>query len=282
MLYIEVTFTLTPWSETAQDILTALAGDIGFESFVEEDNLLKAYIQQKFYDEEAINGIIADFPLPDITIAYTAQEQEDKDWNEEWEKNFFQPIIIGDKCVIHSSFHKDYPKAQYDILIDPKMAFGTGHHETTSLMIESLLENNLKDKSVLDMGCGTAILSILSSLLGAANVVGIDIDEWAYNNAIENIEINKISNINLKLGGAEILNEKMKFNVVLANINKNILLNDIKKYVKTLNEEGELYLSGFYESDLDDICNECANYNLSYVSHKQKKNWVAAKFKYKK
>ena len=147
MLYIEVTFTLTPWSETAQDILTALAGDIGFESFVEEDNLLKAYIQQKFYDEEAINGIIADFPLPDITIAYTAQEQEDKDWNEEWEKNFFQPIVIGNRCVIHSTFHKDIPQMEYDILINPQMSFGTGHHETTNLIVSRLLETELEGKS---------------------------------------------------------------------------------------------------------------------------------------
>ena len=281
MKYIEVEFSFPSSEGFVKDVLSAQLADIGFESFTESEQTLLGYIPQKLFSEDTINNLLREFEFAQ-NIAFSCTEMEDKDWNEEWEKNFFQPIIIGDKCVIHSSFHKDYPKAQYDILIDPKMAFGTGHHETTSLMIESLLENNLKDKSVLDMGCGTAILSILSSLLGAANIVGIDIDEWAYNNAIENIEINKISNINLKLGGAEILNEEMKFNVILANINKNILLNDIKKYVKTLNEEGELYLSGFYESDLDDICNECANYNLSYVSHKRKKNWVAAKFKYKK
>ena len=248
MKYIEVEFSFPSSEGFVKDVLSAQLADIGFESFTESEQTLLGYIPQKLFSEDTINNLLREFEFAQ-NIAFSCTEMEDKNWNEEWEKNFFQPIIIGDKCVIHSSFHKDYPKALYDILIDPKMAFGTGHHETTSLMIESLLENNLKDKSVLDMGCGTAILSILSSLLGAANVVGIDIDEWAYNNAIENIEINKISNINLKLGGAEILNEEMKFNVVLANINKNILLNDIKIYVKTLNEEGELYVSGFYESD---------------------------------
>ena len=150
MVYIEVTFTLTPWSETAQDVLTALAGDIGFESFVEEDTALKAYIQQKLYSEEAIQSLIADFPIPDICINYSAQEQEDKDWNEEWEKNFFQPIVIGNRCVIHSTFHKDIPPMEYDILINPQMSFGTGHHETTNLIVSRLLETELEGKSVLD------------------------------------------------------------------------------------------------------------------------------------
>ena len=163
MKYIEVKFSFPSSEGFVKDVLSAQLADIGFESFTESEQTLLGYIPQKLFSEDTINNLLREFEFAQ-NIAFSCTEMEDKDWNEEWEKNFFQPIIIGDKCVIHSSFHKDYPKAQYDILIDPKMAFGTGHHETTSLMIESLLENNLKDKSVLDMGCGTAILSILSSL----------------------------------------------------------------------------------------------------------------------
>lgn len=270
MKYFEVNFAIPSSESFIKDLLSAQLGEIGFDSFTESEENLLAYIPQKDFSNEKIEGLLADFGFAE-NITFTVTEMEDKNWNEEWEKNFFQPIVIGDKCVIHSSFHTNIPKAEYDILIDPKMAFGTGHHETTSLMIESLLENNLKDKLVLDMGCGTAILSILSSLLGAKEIIGIDIDEWAYNNAIENIAINKISNISLKLGGAETLSEEMKFDIILANINKNILLNDIKSYVTTLNSGGELYLSGFYESDLEDICEECKKHNLMYVSHKKRK-----------
>lgn len=278
MKYIEVKFLLPTSEDYIKDVLSAQLAEIGFDSFTDSDNSLLGYIPQKVFSSEKIDELLQQFIFSEnISFSYT--EMEDKNWNEEWEKNFFQPIIIGDKCVIHSSFHKDYPKAQYDILIDPKMAFGTGHHETTSLMIESILESDIKGKSTLDMGCGTAILSILASQLGASEVLGIDVDEWAYNNAIENIAINSISNVSLKLGGAETLNSDMQFDIVLANINKNILLNDIKTYVKSLKKGGELFLSGFYESDLIDICKECENHNLSYVSHKCKKNWVAAKFK---
>lgn len=275
MLYIEVTFTLTPWSETAQDILTALAGDIGFESFVEEDNLLKAYIQQKFYDEEAINGIIADFPLPDITIAYTAQEQEDKDWNEEWEKNFFQPIVIGNRCVIHSTFHKDIPQMEYDILINPQMSFGTGHHETTNLIVSRLLETELKDKSVLDMGCGTSILAILAAKRGASPITAIDIDDWCVSNSADNIRLNNIDCINVRLGDADVLRtERPAFDLIIANINRNILTTDMDAYALCMNPGSRIFLSGFYVDDIPVIQQSLMANGLSFVEHHENNRWA--------
>lgn len=275
MLYIEVTFTLTPWSETAQDILTALAGDIGFESFVEEDNLLKAYIQQKFYDEEAINGIIADFPLPDITIAYTAQEQEDKDWNEEWEKNFFQPIVIGNRCVIHSTFHKDIPQMEYDILINPQMSFGTGHHETTNLIVSRLLETELEGKSVLDMGCGTSILAILAAKRGASPITAIDIDDWCVSNSADNIRLNNIDCINVRLGDADVLRtERPAFDLIIANINRNILTTDMDAYALCMNPGSRIFLSGFYVDDIPVIQQSLMANRLSFVEHHENNRWA--------
>jgi len=275
MLYIEVTFTLTPWSETAQDILTALAGDIGFESFVEEDNLLKAYIQQKFYDEEAINGIIADFPLPDITIAYTAQEQEDKDWNEEWEKNFFQPIVIGNRCVIHSTFHKDIPQMEYDILINPQMSFGTGHHETTNLIVSRLLETELEGKSVLDMGCGTSILAILAAKRGASPITAIDIDDWCVSNSTDNIRLNNIDCINVRLGNADVLRtERPAFDLIIANINRNILTTDMDAYALCMNPGSRIFLSGFYVDDIPVIQQSLMANGLSFVEHHENNRWA--------
>lgn len=170
MKYFEFTFRTQPCTETVNDVLAAILGEVGFESFVECEGGLTAYIQQTLCDENAIKIAINEFPLPDTDITYTYTEAEDKDWNEEWEKNFFQPIIIGNRCVIHSTFHQDVPKAEYDIVINPQMAFGTGHHETTSLIIEELLDSELKDKSLLDMGCGTSILAILARMRGARPV----------------------------------------------------------------------------------------------------------------
>ena len=197
MKYFEFTFHTSPCTETVNDVLTAVLGEVGFESFVECEGGLTAYIQQSVCDENAIKTVIAEFPLSDTEITYTFTEAEDKDWNEEWEKNFFQPIIIGDRCVIHSTFHQNVPKAEYDIVINPQMAFGTGHHETTSLIIEELLDNELKDKSLLDMGCGTSILAILARMRGAHPCTAIDIDEWCVRNSIENIELNHVDEIDV-------------------------------------------------------------------------------------
>jgi [LSU ribosomal protein L11P]-lysine N-methyltransferase (EC 2.1.1.-) len=256
-------------------------GEVGFESFVECENGLIAYIQQVLCDENTIRTAISEFPLPDTEITYTYTEAEDKDWNEEWEKNFFQPIIIGNRCVIHSTFHQNVPEAEYDIVINPQMAFGTGHHETTSLIIEELLDSELKDKSLLDMGCGTSILAILARMRGAHPCTAIDIDEWCVRNSIENIELNHVDNISISQGDASSLHGKGPFDVIIANINRNILLNDMKQYVACMHPGSELYMSGFYVDDIAVIRKEAEQNGLTFVHYKEKNRWAEVKFIYR-
>jgi len=275
MDYIEVNFTIEPFEEYISDVLAAQLGEIGFDSFVATLEGLNAYIIKSAFEEQKLKELLEEFPFEAI-INYKVIQVETKNWNEEWEKNFFQPIVIGNECVIHSSFHKDVPKAQYDIVIDPKMAFGTGHHETTSLMISEILQMNLKDKTVLDMGCGTAVLAILASMRGAANILAIDIDKWCTDNSTENIEINNISNITVQLGDADLLKSK-KFDVILANINRNILLNDMESYSRCLDTGNELFMSGFYKEDIPLIEAEATRNNLSLQYFNEKNNWVAVK-----
>lgn len=278
MKYFEFTFTTQPCTETINDVLAAVLGDVGFESFVEQENGLTAYIQQSLCNEEEIKAALTDFPLPGTDITYTFVEAEDKDWNEEWEKNFFQPIIIGDRCVIHSTFHRDVPQAEYDIVINPQMAFGTGHHETTSLIIGELLESELNGKSLLDMGCGTSILAILARMRGAAPCTAIDIDEWCVRNSIENIALNNVTDIAVEEGDASALKGKGPFDVVIANINRNILLNDMQQYVACMHPGSELYMSGFYVDDIPVIRAEAERNGLTFVHHKEKNRWAAVKF----
>lgn len=277
MKYFEVTFSANPCNETITDILSALTAEIGFESFVECEGGMQAYVQQSLFDEEALKNIIADFPIPDTKITYTITEPEDKDWNEEWEKNFFQPIVIEDRCVIHSTFHKDYPKAEYDIVINPQMAFGTGHHETTSSILGELLDADLKGKSVLDMGCGTSILAILASMRGADPVTAIDIDDWCVNNSRDNIALNNINNITVELGDASLLEGRKPFDVIIANINRNILLNDMAAYTACMHKGSEIYMSGFYVQDIDAIRSKGESLGLKFVHYREKNNWAAVK-----
>lgn len=277
MKYFEFTFNTSPCTETVNDVLAAVLGEAGFESFVEREGGLSAYIQQSLCDEETIKNALADFPLPDTQITYSYVEAEDKNWNEEWEKNFFQPIVIGDRCVIHSTFHTDVPKAEYDIVINPQMAFGTGHHETTSLIIGELLDSELQGKSLLDMGCGTSILAILARMRGAAPCTAIDIDEWCVRNSIENTELNQVTDITVEQGDAAALAGKGPFDIVIANINRNILLNDMKQYVACMHPGSELYMSGFYVDDIPVIREEAERNGLSFVHYKEKNRWAAVK-----
>ena len=278
MKYFEVTFTTSPCNETVNDVVSALAGEIGFESFVEWENGVQAYIQQSLFDEEALKSMVADFPLPDTKIEYTIVEAEDKDWNEEWEKNFFQPIVIGDRCCIHSTFHKDTPQTEYEILINPQMAFGTGHHETTSSIISELLEANLQGKSVLDMGCGTSILAILASMRGAGPITAIDIDDWCVNNSRDNIALNGIDNITVEWGDANLLKGRAPFDVIIANINRNILLADMAQYAACMHSGSELYMSGFYVQDIPVIQEKAESLGMEFIHHREKNNWAAVKF----
>ena len=278
MKYFEVTFTTSPCNETVNDVVSALAGEIGFESFVEWENGVQAYIQQSLFDEEALKSMVADFPLPDTTIEYTVVEAEDKDWNEEWEKNFFQPIVIGDRCCIHSTFHKDTLQTEYEILINPQMAFGTGHHETTSSIISELLEADLQGKSVLDMGCGTSILAILASMRGAGPITAIDIDDWCVNNSLDNIALNGIENITVEWGDANLLKGREPFDVIIANINRNILLADMAQYAACMHSGSELFMSGFYVEDIPVIQEKAESLGMEFIHHREKNNWAAVKF----
>ncbi len=275
--YIKINFVFDEYEEFKSDIVSASLAPIGFESFVVVDDKLEAFINIDLFSTESLNEILANLPI-EIGLSYTKEEIESINWNEEWEKNYFEPIIISDKCVIHSSFHKDYPELKYDIIIDPKMAFGTGHHETTSLMIAEILEMDLYGKSVLDMGCGTAVLAILAKMRGAEKVAAIDIDNWCTENSEENVQKNKVSGIEVLLGGAELLVNK-KFDVVIANINRNILLQDMASYVACLNPNGELFMSGFYVEDIEVLENKARELGLALQYFKSKNNWAVIKMK---
>ncbi|WP_165042017.1 50S ribosomal protein L11 methyltransferase [Dysgonomonas sp. ZJ709] len=276
MNYIEVKFKCTPNDEVVNSVLSVYLAEIGFESFVESQEGTIAYIQESLFDADQIQVILNDLPI-DAEIIYSYKSIEGQDWNEEWEKNYFKPLIIDNKCIIQSTFHNVAATYEYNILIDPKMAFGTGHHQTTELMIREILKNDFTEKSILDMGCGTAILAILASMRGANTITAIDIDKWAYDNAMENLKLNNIENVKVEIGGAELLG-KDSYDIILANINRNILLNDINIYASVLNVGGCLYMSGFYTEDIPAIKAECEKHGLSFNYNVEKENWTAVKF----
>ena len=278
MNYIKISINVANMPEYKADVLTFELGEIGFSTFETENDTLIAYAKQTDFSAESLKQMAEDNDLS--SDDYNVEEVEDKDWNEEWEKNYFQPIVVDggeSKCVIHSSFHTDVPEAEYDIVINPKMSFGTGHHETTSSMLRWILSDSMQGKKVLDMGCGTAVLGILAKMRGAEYVMGVDIDEWCKENATESAAINNID-MEIKLGDASILPKENTFDVILANINRNILLADMDKYVACLNNGGNLYMSGFYTEDIPVIIEKAESLGLKYEDFKEKNNWVAVKF----
>lgn len=276
--YTEVTFTVTPSDETATDILAALLAEEGYESFVPNETGMTAYVPKGDFDLKRLQDTIAGFPLADRCIAYATKEIEGQDWNAEWEKHYFQPIVIDNRCVIHSTFHTDVPKAKYDILIDPKMAFGTGHHQTTCHMLRALLDSRLEGKRVLDMGCGTALLGILARKHGAAAVTAIDIDEFAYENALENVRLNGTPEIDVRLGGCDALREGEWFDVVVANINRNILLADMGHYAAHMRPGSTIFISGFYTDDMEVLRAEAARHGLRYDRYAEDGRWAMMQF----
>ena len=257
------------------DILASELGGIGFESFTSDEESLTAYIIANNYNVHSLDECLEGFPITGINFLYTQKLIEDRDWNEEWEKNYFKPIHIENECLIRASFHPDEKGYKHTIVIDPKMAFGTGNHATTYLMIREMLKLDLEGMEVLDMGCGTAVLAILAAMKDAQRVVAIDIDEWAYNNAIENCRLNNTENIKVALGGAEQINSFGTFDYIFANINRNILLADMHLYVPALKHEGLLFMSGFYKDDIPVIEEECNKNGLSLTYFSERDNWVA-------
>ena len=272
--YMQVRFDVEPCSEMATDVLAAVLAEIGYESFVPDERGVTAFVPQGKYDEIRLKEELSQYPIGGVSVTYEATFVAGRDWNEEWEKNYFKPIVVGDECVIHSTFHTDIPQARYDVLIDPKMAFGTGHHETTTLMLQALLASDLTGRSVLDMGCGTAVLGILARMKGAASVVAVDIDEFAVENAIENIRLNHVSGVEVRLGGIEALKQE-SFDFIFANINRNILLADMHAYVACMKRGSRIFMSGFYVEDIPFIRAEAEHLGLRFVGYAEKNRWVA-------
>ncbi|MDR1746408.1 MAG: 50S ribosomal protein L11 methyltransferase [Tannerella sp.] len=281
MDYYELCFTsssqLSP--EVTGDLLAAELGKIGFESFAQDAEGTKAYIPVPNFREEELDKCLTDFPIAGIHFQYSRTLIVAKDWNEVWETNYFRPVRIGRECVIRAPFHPHEPDVRYEIIIHPKMAFGTGNHETTSLMIGDILNCDLTGRDVLDMGCGTGVLAILAAKKGAERIVAVDIDEWAYRNAIENCRLNNANRIEVLQGGAEQIRHLTPFDYIFANINRNILLNNIASYVQALRPGGFLLLSGFYESDLSAVVAECERHGLEKYSLLSENQWIELKLK---
>lgn len=273
MKTFEYTFT-APSSDIQHDMLTTMLADMGFDSFMDEDRSLKAYCLAESRDDMAVEALLNEPSFSDIRLL-NVEEMPDKDWNELWEASY-QPVVVNERCRVRAPFHAPDPSFEFDLVIEPKMSFGTANHETTAQIITLMLETDFQGKDVLDMGSGTAVLAILAKKLGAARTVAIDNDEWAYRNAFTNCELNGISDIEVVLGDA--LAIQGQYDVVLANINRNILLRDMHHYVDAMRPNARIFFSGFYTEDLDSIKAEAERLDLRYCRHLSRNNWVAAEF----
>ena len=274
LVYLEFDFSVSP-REPFSDILIAELGELGFESFVENESGVMAYILEKDWKEDLLDDLFV-LQNEEVSIAWTQKNIPQQNWNAEWEKNF-HPIDVDGVCTVRAPFHPR-EDVQYDIVIEPKMSFGTGHHETTYMMMKRMLNLDFHNKSVLDMGCGTGVLAILAKMRGAMHVDAIDIDEWCFINTQENIVRNNCQDIDAFQGDVGLLAGK-KYDIILANINRNILLKDIPEYTKALNKKGILLLSGFYSEDLEGIKMACDSVKLNFIDNLEKNNWVAALYK---
>ncbi|MDP3360036.1 MAG: 50S ribosomal protein L11 methyltransferase [Lutibacter sp.] len=272
-IYISYTFKVSP-KEPATEILIAELGEVGFESFVENEEGVEAFIQKNDWNAQVLDDIYV-LKSGEFQISYEMREIEQTNWNIEWEKNF-NPIQVDGLVSIRAPFHEN-PNLKYDIVIEPKMSFGTGHHETTHMMVQHLLDLDVAGKKVLDMGCGTGILAIFAEMKGAKPIDAIDIDNWCYQNSLENVERNNCKHIAVYEGDASLLKDK-KYEVIIANINRNILLKDMHIYASCLNENGVILLSGFYKEDIPVIDAEVSKYGLKLDKLIERNNWVALKY----
>ncbi|MCR5645910.1 MAG: 50S ribosomal protein L11 methyltransferase [Bacteroidales bacterium] len=273
MKTIEYTFT-TPTSDIQHDMLITMLGDLGFDSFMDDDLGLKAYCSEDQSDEEAVASLLMEPAFAGVHLL-AVEEMPDKDWNELWEASY-QPVVVNHRCRVRAPFHEPDPSFEFDLVIEPKMSFGTANHETTAQIITLMLETEFQGKEVLDMGSGTAVLAILAKKLGAARTVAIDNDEWAYRNAFTNCELNGVGDIEIVLGDAAAI--QGEYDVVLANINRNILLRDMHCYVDAMRTQSHIFFSGFYTEDLPFIREEAERLGLRYMRHLARNNWVAAEF----
>ena len=273
MKYYEVVFSVKPYREEACDILSSLLADVGFETFVPDDEGIIAYIQQAFYDEEAIRQIANDFPLPQTDISFITREAPDEDWNQRWEEEGFEPIVIDHLVGIHDTRHTCPSPCDYEITINPRMAFGTGTHPTTRQILRQLCSMNMQGLSVVDAGCGTGVLGFLCSMRGAKEVFGYDIDSWSVENTKINAELNNITNISVREGDASVLPAEPMFDLLIANINRNILLQDMSHFAKVLKQGGQLLLSGFYEADVPLLVRKGEETGLSLEKETCEEGW---------
>lgn len=274
MKYNEVNFHIEPQSEDMADILSALIAELGFEAFEYTPIGLRAYIQRELLDEKRLSEILRDFPVSGIRISYLCMDAPDEDWNEEWEKEGFQPILIGDTIGVHDTRHT-IPPVKYDILIHPRQAFGTGSHQTTRMILTQLSEMDLTGKSVIDAGTGTGILTIMAMKRGAAKVKAYDIDEWSVKNAQQNLFLNEIkSGVEILLGDANCIEEERDKDLLVANINRNILLADMPTFLKTLKRGGKMILSGFYEDDIPILMDKAKILGLSLKGKRNEEEWA--------
>ena len=246
MKYLELDFIISPYSRDAADILMALVADAGLESFVDTPQGVKGYVQTGLFERSVLDSLTDIFPMNGVKVTYRLAEAEDKNWNEEWERNGFEPVRIADRILIHSPEHHNLSPAEYDIVIDPHQAFGTGTHHTTGMILERLLGMDLGHKTVLDAGCGTGVLGIFCTLKGAKSVWAYDIDRWSVDNTKENMLLNGVKNMEVVEGNASILQGKDAFDLILANINRNILLADLPSFVSVMHAGSQMILSGFY------------------------------------
>lgn len=277
--YIEVAVKIKPFSEENAEIVTAEVSELPFESFTTEHPYLKCYIQKELYDQQAIKVLLDGVSDYGFEVEYSANLMPAVNWNAVWESQF-TPIIVDGKCTIKASFHEDLKRTRYNITIDPKMAFGTGHHQTTYMMCRALLENeeSVKGKVVMDMGCGTAVLAILAAKMKASHVYGIDIDAVATISAYDNARLNRVGKVIETYCGDASLLQRNSYDVLLANINRNILLQDIPTYSLCIRKGGLLFVSGFYLEDMPMIIGVAQNSGLQYVSHDTIDNWCCIKF----
>ncbi len=274
MNYLAYTFS-NPQNEALKDMFTEMLGNIGFDSFMDIDEGFTAYCAETAFDKNALDGILAMEQLADVQI-FKQEIIPDQDWNATWESSY-EPVVIDGICRIRAPFHEADSSYKYDLCIEPKMSFGTAHHETTAQIIKLMLAEDFQGKDVLDMGSGTGILAILAKKLGSAKTVAVDNDEWAYRNALDNVKLNAENDIVVELGDANSLNNR-QFDVIIANINRNILLRDMREYVKCLKNAGKIFFSGFYESDLQMIKFEAERLGLSYLNNIKENEWTAAIF----
>jgi len=276
MAYLEFVIPARSWVSNEKEILYAKMAQIGFDGFMEGDDDIRAYIQDSVYNSETLNLLIDELAAMNIKVQYRFHKMEDQNWNKEWEKKF-DPVNIDERVLIRAPFHDSSHDLAYTLIIEPKMSFGTGHHHTTKLMIREMGDHNFKGKTILDMGCGTGVLGIYACKLGAARVLGVDNDQWAYENALENVRRNTVETMDVRLGDVGVL-QKEKFDIILANITRNTLVRDMQVYTEHLLNKGLMLLSGILAEDVQYVLNEAYRCGLDHLNTREVSNWISLTF----